>query len=233
MPNVEMHVPYETQAYAVMVLEGAHGDGSRSAMRKAGWETLPRGGAPIDVEGWYPPSGVPAAAIVDFRDDPRPEIVVSLNDGHMHAFGASANELWSVDYTHGKPIMFASEPTIADLNRDGEAEVLFATYGDPDVLDSGYLMILSAVGTPPPRRPAAQPGIQRQRQRRPCRARGRATSTATASSRSSSRPLTTPWTSSPCPDRPAIAPRGPPPAEVPCAWVSRTATISDKGRDSA
>ena len=55
IPNVELHVPYETQAYAVMVLEGAHGDGSRSAMRKAGWETLPRGGAPITVDGWYPP----------------------------------------------------------------------------------------------------------------------------------------------------------------------------------
>ena len=33
IPNVEMHEPYETQAYALMVLEGAYGDGSRSAMR--------------------------------------------------------------------------------------------------------------------------------------------------------------------------------------------------------
>ena len=59
IPNVEMFVPYVTQAYAVMVLEGSHGDGSRSAMRKAGWETLPRGGAPIEVDGWYPPPGCP------------------------------------------------------------------------------------------------------------------------------------------------------------------------------
>ena len=57
MPNVEFNEPYETQAYAIMVLEGAHGDGSRSAMRKAGWENLPRGGAPISVAGWYPPNG--------------------------------------------------------------------------------------------------------------------------------------------------------------------------------
>jgi hypothetical protein len=115
-------------------------------MRKPGWETLPRGGAPIDVDGWYPPSGVPAAAIVDFRDDGRPEIVVSLNDGRAYAFDASATPLWSVDYTHGKAIMFSSEPTLADLNRDGHAEVLLTTFGDPDVHDSGYLMILSAAG---------------------------------------------------------------------------------------
>jgi hypothetical protein len=147
VPNVEMHVPYVTQAYAIMVLEGSHGDGSRSALRKAGWGTLPRGGAPIDVDGWYPPSGVPAPAIIDFRGDRRPEIVVSLNDGRVYAFDASATELWSVDYTHGEDIMFASEATLADLNRDGTAEVLITTFGDPDVHDSGYLMILDASGT--------------------------------------------------------------------------------------
>ena len=71
---------------------------------------------------------------------------MSLNDGRVHAFDASATPLWSVDYTHGKEIMFASEPTLADLNRDGVAEVLVTTFGDPDVHDSGYLMVLSASG---------------------------------------------------------------------------------------
>ena len=50
MPNVELHIPYVTHAYAIMVLEGAHGDGARSARRKSGWEVLPRGDAPIDVD---------------------------------------------------------------------------------------------------------------------------------------------------------------------------------------
>jgi hypothetical protein len=147
IPNVEMNVPYETQAYAVMVLEGSHGDGSRSAMRKSGWEDLPRGGAPIDVDGWYPPSGVPAPAIVDIRGDVRPEIIVSLNDGHVHCFDAMGVAIWQVDYRHGKTIMFASEVTVADLNQDANPELLLATFGDPDVHDSGYLMILSADGT--------------------------------------------------------------------------------------
>jgi FG-GAP-like repeat len=147
VPNVELYEPYETQAYALMVLEGAHGDGSRSAMRKAGWETLPRGGAPISVSGWYPPNGVPAAVTLDIQGDSGPEIVVSLNDGFMRAFTAQGAVLWSWDYTHQKAVMYASEATVADLNQDGSPEILFATYGAPDVQDSGYLVILGADGS--------------------------------------------------------------------------------------
>ena len=146
MPNVEFNVPYETQAYAVMVLEGAHGGGSRSAMRKAGWEDLPRGGTPISVSGWYPPTGIPAAATVNLQGDAAPEIVVSLNDGFMRAFTAQAVELWRYNYTHGKAVMYASEPTVADLNQDGSPEVIFTTYGAPDAQDSGRLVILGADG---------------------------------------------------------------------------------------
>ena len=147
IPNVERHVPYETQAYAVMVLEGTYGDGSRSAMRKAGWEQLPRGGQPIAVSGWYPPGGVPAPTTVNIQGDARPEIVVSLNDGCIQAFDADAQEIWRFNYTHGKSIMYASEVTVADLNQDGSPELLFTTYGDPNVHDSGYLVILGADGS--------------------------------------------------------------------------------------
>jgi len=147
VPNVEVDIPYETRAYAVMVLEGAHGDGSRSAMRKPGWETLPRGGTPISVSGWYPPNGVPAAATLDIQGDSAPEIVVSLNDGFMRAFTAQGAELWHWNYTHGKTVMYASEPTVADLNQDGSPEIIFTTYGAPDVLDSGRLVILGADGS--------------------------------------------------------------------------------------
>jgi hypothetical protein len=146
VPNVEKDEPYVTQAYAIMVLEGAHGDGGRSARRLANWETLPRGAAPFTDDDWYPPSGVPAAATVDIRDDSRPEIVVSLNDGFMYGFDAEARQLWHYDYIHGNPIMYASEATIADLNQDGSPEIVFSTYGDPDTSDSGRLVILDANG---------------------------------------------------------------------------------------
>jgi len=42
--------------------------------------------------------------------------------------------------------MYASEVTAADLNQDGAPELLFTTYGDPNVQDSGHLVILSASG---------------------------------------------------------------------------------------
>jgi hypothetical protein len=146
VPNVEMYEPYQTQAYAVMVLEGGHGDGERSARRKSGWEMLPRGDAPVAVEGWYPPGGVPAPTVVDISGDARPEIVASLNDGFVYAFNAEATRLWRTSYRHGKPIMFSSEVAAADLNRDGLPELILTTYGDPNVHDSGRLMVLSADG---------------------------------------------------------------------------------------
>lgn len=146
IPNIEKEVPYVTQAYGIMVLEGRYGSGDRSAMRLPGWETLPRGNRPIDVDGWYPPSGVPAPMIMNVQGDDLPEIVVSLNDGCMHAFDAFGLRLWRYNYTHAKAIMFASEPTAADLNQDGSPEIIFTTYGDPNHHDSGRLIILAADG---------------------------------------------------------------------------------------
>ena len=147
VPNVERNIPYDTVAYAIMVLEGAHGTGARSARRKAGWTTLPRGGTPISVAGWYPPNGVPAPTTISIVGDARPEIVVSLNDGFIHAFDADATPLWTRDFTHGKPVMYASEVVVADLNQDGSPELVFSTYGDPDTMDSGNLMVLTADGS--------------------------------------------------------------------------------------
>ena len=158
VPNIEMQVPYVTQAYGVMALEGAYGDGRRSAMRLPGWEFLPRGGRPIDIDGWYPPMGVPAPVVINIQGDDLPEIVVSLNDGCFYAFEADGAELWHFNYTHGKPIMFASEAAVADLNQDGSPEIIFATYGDPDQHDSGNLVVLAADGRPLYDLPLPDPG---------------------------------------------------------------------------
>jgi hypothetical protein len=47
--------------------------------------------------------------------------------------------------------MYASELMVADLDRDGLAEILFTTFGDPENLTPGqphgYLMILDREGT--------------------------------------------------------------------------------------
>ena len=145
VPNVEENEPYETIAHAVMVLEGAHGDGSRSAMRLAGWEQLPVSDHPWPrgVDDWYPPDGVPAPSVVDILGDATPEIVVPMNDGYIYAFGAGA-QLWRHDYAGGVEKTFASEVTIADLDRNGSPELVFSTYAlEPD---AGRLIILANDG---------------------------------------------------------------------------------------
>ncbi len=74
--------------------------------------------------------------------------MLSLNDGFMTCFSADADMLWRFNYTNGKAIMYASEPMLADLNQDGSPEIVFSTCGDPNVSDSGHLIILGADGTP-------------------------------------------------------------------------------------
>ena len=56
LPNVERKEPYETQAYAFMVLDGAQGAGGRSARRHKGFSRLPLTGKPaVRPDGdWYP-----------------------------------------------------------------------------------------------------------------------------------------------------------------------------------
>ncbi|KAH3732907.1 Cell surface protein [Pelomyxa schiedti] len=144
IPNVEKDIPYDTKAYAIFVLMGAYGNDS--AMRLPGWETLPRGEYPIHLSGWYPPSAPAYATTINIVDDDSPEIIFSGNDKHLYCYSSSAELLWSYDFSHGKSVMYSSEALVADLNRDGAPEVIFTTYGDPTVLDSGNLVILSNSG---------------------------------------------------------------------------------------
>ncbi len=145
-PNAEQHEPYETQGHALMVLQGAHGDGSRSAMRLPGWEKLPMSGKPaVRASGdWYPPDGVPAPVVANILGDKRPEILASLNDGAVYAYGPDAGLRWVYNFAAGAPKTFASEPVVADLNKDGRPEILFGTYSlSPG---AGHLIILDNTG---------------------------------------------------------------------------------------
>jgi hypothetical protein len=146
LPNVERKVPYETQAYAFAVLDGAHGDGSRSARRHPGFERMPLTSKPtVRPEGdWYPPSGIPAPTVVDLTGDGRPEIVAAVPDGFVYAVSPEGKRLWRFGFTHGKRKTFASEVVAADLNRDGRPELVFGVYGLAP--GSGRLVVLTAGG---------------------------------------------------------------------------------------
>ena len=146
VPNVEKKIPYETQAYAFMVLDGAQNGGLRSARRHKGFTTLPRSRKPAvrAADDYYPPSGIPAPTVVDIAGDRRPEIVAAVPDGSVYAVGATGRRLWRYDYTRGGKKTFASEVVAADLNRDGTPELVFGTYGPNR--RSGRLIVLSAAG---------------------------------------------------------------------------------------
>jgi hypothetical protein len=146
VPNVERGIPYETQAYAFMVLDGAYGSGSRSARRHTGFRRLPLTGKPaVRPDGdWYPPSGIPTPSVVNVRGDRRPEIVAPVPDGFVYAVGPSGRRLWRYDYARGARKTFASEVVAADLNRDGRVELVFGVYGPSR--GAGRLVVLSAGG---------------------------------------------------------------------------------------
>ena len=146
IPNVERHIPYRTQGYAFMVLDGAYGDGSRSARRHAGFENLPMSNHPVyrPSGDWYPPDGIPAPTVVDIVGDDRPEIVAALPGGKVYAVGPDGHRLWATEYAPRRSKTFASEVVAADLNKDGTPELVFGTYALRR--NAGRLVVLSAHG---------------------------------------------------------------------------------------
>ena len=146
IPNVERHIPYRTQAHAFMVLDGAYGDGRRSARRHRGFETLPMSNQPVHRPSgdWYPPTGIPAPTVVDILGDDRPEIVAALPGGKVYAVGPDGDRLWTADYAPRRAKTFASEVVAADLNKDGTPELVFGTYSLRR--NAGRLFVLSSRG---------------------------------------------------------------------------------------
>jgi hypothetical protein len=146
VPNVEKNEPYETQAYAFMVLDGAQRGGRRSGRRHKGFGKLPLTSKPaVRPDGdWYPPSGIPAPAIVNLRGNRRPEIVASVPDGFVYAISPTGKRLWRYGYAHGAPKTFASEVVAADITGSRRPELIFGTYGLAP--NSGRLVVLSARG---------------------------------------------------------------------------------------
>jgi len=145
--NAETNEPYETMYEALMVLEGDYGGADRSARRLPGWETLPKTGKPqTRPSGYYPPGSVPAPTSVDLDGDKLPETIFPSADGKIYAVSPTAKVLWTADYRQGKSLMYASEVSAADLNRDGTVELVFSTWGKPDETNAGYLVVLDASG---------------------------------------------------------------------------------------
>jgi hypothetical protein len=92
----------------------------------------------------------PAAA--DLDGDGNLEIIYASYDGRVHAYWLDKTEHGNWPYRVYHPeegfFRFASEPVIADLNADGLAEVIFASWTQKGSNKTGKLHILDALGNP-------------------------------------------------------------------------------------
>jgi len=92
---------------------------------------------------------MPNPVVADLDDDGFLEILYASYDGRLHAYWLDKTEHHNWPYNvaaTGPGIRFASEPVVADLNGDGQAEVLFASWPQKGSSSTGKLHLLNSRG---------------------------------------------------------------------------------------
>jgi hypothetical protein len=115
------------------------------------WRTVPvNTGAPISEDYNIIESAQSNPAVADLDGDGRLEILFASYDGRMHATWLDKTEhgSWPFAVYHAADgyRSFASEPTVADLDADGHAEVIFTSWTQIDSGKTGKLYILDYLG---------------------------------------------------------------------------------------
>ncbi|MGW8224383.1 MAG: FG-GAP repeat domain-containing protein [Anaerolineales bacterium] len=109
-------------------------------------------GAPLSEDYNQIENAQPNPVTVDLDGDGLLEVLFASYDGRLHAFWLDKTEHGSWPYAVNQPsegiYRFASEPAIADLNADGKAEVIFASWVEKGSGASGQLHILNYLGQP-------------------------------------------------------------------------------------
>jgi hypothetical protein len=116
------------------------------------WTTVPTGtGAPLSMDYNVIESAQPAPAVADLDGDGVLEILYSDFSGRVHAFWLDGSEhgQWpvSVHDLGAGFLRFASEPAAADLDHDGAAEILVATWTEKGSDADGTLLVIDGDGT--------------------------------------------------------------------------------------
>lgn len=111
------------------------GDGELEILvqtEEVGFFALRADGTELWRQCWAGGNSSPVAA--DLDHDGRPEVVVASDDGLVAALdGRSGDPLWTFDAARFvRPASISVEPTVADLDADGESEVLFTVRNAPD-----------------------------------------------------------------------------------------------------
>ena len=128
-------------------------DRSRFMSNGFDWETVPIDvGAPICESYNIIESCMPNPVVVDMDGDGFKEILFASNDGKVHCFRLDKTEHHNWPYSVYNPAKgvyrFASEPVVADLDNDGYAEVIFASWVQKGSFETGKVHILNYQGTP-------------------------------------------------------------------------------------
>ena len=114
------------------------------------WRSTPVDtGAPLNEDYNEIENVQPNPVVVDLDGDGNKEIIYPSYDGRMHAFWLDKTEhgSWPFDVAMPQGIEYASEPVVADLDNNGLAEVIFATWPEKGSGRSGHLVVLSAGGS--------------------------------------------------------------------------------------
>jgi hypothetical protein len=128
-------------------------DRSRYQSGVSDWRQAPIDtGAPLSEDYHQIENAQPNPVVADLDGDGNMEILFAANDGRVHAFWLDKTEHHSWPYSVNQPgegiYRFASEPTVADLNSDGKAEVIFASWVEKGSGKTGVLHILNYRGKP-------------------------------------------------------------------------------------
>jgi hypothetical protein len=128
-------------------------DRSRWAAGAFDWTVLPTpdGSAGPLMENYNVIETVqPNPAIADLDGDGLMEILYSSYDGRLHAYWLDKTEHGNWPYQVHNPaeglLRFGSEPVVADLNRDGTAEVILSTWVQKGSGQSGHVIVLDYLG---------------------------------------------------------------------------------------
>jgi hypothetical protein len=129
-------------------------DRSRWAAGSYDWTVIPAPGAsggPLSEDYSVIENAVHNAVLADLDGDGRLEILIPSYDGKLHAWWLDKTEhgSWPVVVTgNPTPIRFAGEPAVADLDDDGQAEVIFTSWPEKGSGERGKLHVVSSMGVP-------------------------------------------------------------------------------------